>query len=56
MNLALALFFKPFVAFALLSLVYVISRLVWRVMPAGRLKTILFSPLPGHDRARRDPR
>lgn len=45
----LAVFFKPFIVFVLFLLVYLIAQLFWKVLPDGRIKRILFSPLPGHE-------
>jgi hypothetical protein len=48
MNWLLALFLKPFIAVAFFMVAWLISRLFWRYIPDGKIKKILFSPLPGH--------
>lgn len=50
MNLLLALFLRPFVAVVILVLAALVASLVWRWLPEGRIKRMLFSPLPGHRR------
>lgn len=52
MNWFLALLLKPFVAVLFFVAAWALSRLVWHWMPAGRIKTILFSPIPGHGKRR----
>jgi branched-subunit amino acid ABC-type transport system permease component len=48
MTWLLALVLKPFIAVAFFMLAWMISRVIWRYLPESKLKTILFSPLPGH--------
>lgn len=48
MELFLTVLVKPFVALVVFFLVFLIAAGIHRVMPEGRLKRILFSPLPGH--------
>lgn len=48
MDLFLAVLLKPFVAFVVLVPVLLLADWIYRKMPNGRLKRILFSPLPGH--------
>lgn len=55
MNLVLAVFLKPFVAFVFFALAYVISRLLWRMIPDGKIKRALYSPLPWLNKSRRRP-
>jgi hypothetical protein len=55
MNWLLAVFLKATVGFVLMLLVYVIARALHRVLPPGRIKTLLYSPLPGHRRPGRYP-
>ena len=50
MELFLAILLKPFVALVIFSIVFLIAGLIHKLMPEGRLKRILFSPLPGHRR------
>lgn len=45
---ALAIIVKPFIALLFLFVVWLIAKAIYKVMPEGRLKRILFSPLPGH--------
>lgn len=47
MSLMLAIFLKPFVALAILVPVRVATELLRAKMRDGKLKRILFSPLPG---------
>jgi hypothetical protein len=50
MTWLLALVLKPFFAVAFLMVAWMISRVIWRYMPEGKLKTRLFSPIGGkHD-------
>jgi len=44
----LSLVLKPFFAFVLFLLIYLVALAIWKVMPDSKLKRILFSPLPGH--------
>lgn len=48
MTWLLSLLLKPFVALLLIVPAYLLAELVWRWMPDGKIKSILFSPLPGH--------
>jgi hypothetical protein len=43
---------KPFVALLILVPALLLARLIQRYLPDGRLKRLLFSPLPGHKRRR----
>ena len=52
MELFLAILIKPFVALVVFFFVYWIAHFIYKKMPDGRLKKILFSPLPGHKRGR----
>lgn len=52
-ELFLTMLVKPFVAFVMLCLVFVIAALLHKVIPEGKIKRILYSPLPGH---RKKPR
>jgi membrane protein required for beta-lactamase induction len=52
MNLFWSILLKPFAAVALFVLAWAVARTIHRFMPEGRLKRILFSPLPGHRRRR----
>ena len=45
MEWVLALSLKPFVAVVFLLAAYYLSRLLWRFIPDGRIKRILYSPL-----------
>lgn len=47
MEWLLALVLKPFIAVAMLLIAFVIAGLIHRWLPEGKLKRILFSPLPG---------
>jgi hypothetical protein len=47
-NWLIALVLKPFVAVIFFVLAWAISRLFWRYLPEGKVKKVLFSPLPGH--------
>jgi hypothetical protein len=49
-----SIFLKPFIAVFFFLIVAMITRFLYRVIPNGRIKRILFSPLPGH-RNRRWP-
>lgn len=49
-----AILIKGLVALAVFLPVYLICKLVHRYMPDGKLKRILFSPLPGHKARRWD--
>ncbi len=44
----LALLLKPFFAVLFFFFVFCLARVIRRLMPDGKLKRILFSPLPGH--------
>lgn len=44
----LAIFVKPFVFLAVFVVIYFIKEAIWRVLPDGKIKRVLFSPLPGH--------
>jgi hypothetical protein len=48
MDLFLAVALKPLVAVLLLTVVLLLAELIHRKMRPGRLKTLLFRPLPGH--------
>ena len=50
MDLVIGLLVKPFVAFVVLFFVVLLAGLIYKLMPEGRLKRILFSPLPGQKR------
>lgn len=50
MEFWLAVLVKPFVALVVFFFVFLIAGLVHKHMPEGKLKKILFSPLPGHKR------
>jgi hypothetical protein len=54
MNLFWAMLLKPFVALVVFFFVFLIAGAVHRYMPDGKLKRVLFSPLPGHKRRRWD--
>ncbi len=51
MSLMLAIFLKPFIALAILVPVRVGTLLIQVRMRDGKLKRILFSPLPGQRRS-----
>lgn len=55
MSLFLSVFLKPFVAFVFFALAYVVSRILWRLIPDGKIKRALYSPLPWLDKSRRRP-
>jgi len=55
MTWLLAVFLKASVGFVLMLLVYLVARGVNRLLPDGKIKRALFSPLPGHDRSGRYP-
>lgn len=48
MTWLLGVFLKPFFAVVFFTVAWLISRLIWRWLPDGKVKRILFSPLPGH--------
>jgi len=48
MTWLLSLLLKPLVALLVLVPAYMLAELIWRWMPDGKIKRILFSPLPGH--------
>lgn len=48
LDLFLVIFLKPFIAVVVFFFVFVIAALLERVIPDGRIKRILYSPLPGH--------
>lgn len=50
MELFLAVLIKPFVAVVVFFFVFLLAGLIHKSMPDGKLKKILFSPLPGHKR------
>jgi hypothetical protein len=41
---------RPFVALSFFVLAWLVAALVHKYMPDGRLKRLLFAPLPGHKR------
>lgn len=47
-NWLIAAFLKPFVLLVFFLFVWAISRLVYKLIPEGKIKRALFSPLPGH--------
>jgi hypothetical protein len=47
-NFILAIVLKPFIALIFFLAAWSISRLLSKVIPDGKAKRILFSPLPGH--------
>lgn len=47
-DLFLTIFVKPFVLLVFLILVRAVAMIFERFIPDGRVKRILFSPLPGH--------
>jgi hypothetical protein len=53
MTWMLALILKPFVAVVVIFVALLISRLIYRFMPEGKLKRALFSPLPWYTGNRR---
>lgn len=53
MELFLAVLIKPFVAVVVFFFVFMLASLIHKALPEGRLKKILFSPLPGHKNSRR---
>jgi hypothetical protein len=54
MELFWSMLLKPFIAVPVFFLVFLIAALVHKYMPEGKLKKILFSPLPGHKARRWD--
>lgn len=54
MELFLAVLLKPFIAVPVFFLVFLVASLVHKYLPDGKLKKILFSPLPGHKAGRLD--
>lgn len=46
MEWLLAIFVKPFFAVAFFMLAWAISRLLWRIIPDGKIKKALYSPPP----------
>lgn len=48
MGWLLAIVLKPFVAVVMIFVAVCVAMLVHRWLPDGKLKRILFSPLPGH--------
>lgn len=54
-DLFLAVLLKPFVALAVFVPVGLLADWIYRKLPNGRLKKILFSPLPGHRQRDRWP-
>lgn len=48
MTWLLGVFLKPFVAVLFFTVAWLISRVIWRLLPDGKLRRLLFSPLPGH--------
>lgn len=53
MEWALAIVLKPFIAVLFFFLAFLIAAVIHRLMPNGKLKRILFSPLPGHRKSNR---
>ena len=50
LSVFLSVLLKPFVAFLLLLPVLLIAALIHKYLPDGKLRRILFRPLPGHKR------
>jgi hypothetical protein len=48
MSVFLAMLVKPLVALLILVPALLLARVIQRHLPDGRLKRLLFSPLPGH--------
>jgi len=44
----LAVFLKPFIFLVFCVLIYFVKAAIWKLLPDGKVKRILFSPLPGH--------
>lgn len=44
----LGLFLKPLLGFVFLLLIWLIASVLHRVIPDGKVKRVLYSPLPGH--------
>lgn len=53
MELFLAVLLKPFVAFVMFALAFIVAHFIGKIIPEGRIKRILFSPLPWLDKSRR---
>jgi hypothetical protein len=53
MNWLLALLIKPFAAFVVICFALLLSRLLYRILPEGKIKKALFSPLPWYSGSRR---
>lgn len=47
-DLFLMILLKGFVLVIFLAGVRLLAKGIWRLLPEGRLKRILFAPLPGH--------
>jgi hypothetical protein len=48
MDLFLAVVVRPLIALVVLAFVLLFADWIFRKLPAGRLKRLLFRPLPGH--------
>lgn len=48
MTWLLGVFLKPFFALVFFTFTWLVSRLIWKILPDGKIKKVLFSPLPGH--------
>jgi len=48
MDLFLAVVVRPLIALVVLALVLLFADWIFRKLPPGRLKRLLFRPLPGH--------